>query len=965
MNRWTLKGFQDIARGTFENSGQNIYVSRKGNLQRIWRFDVNNDGYVDLLVANSHDYNEHPKLYIISDPTGEAKLQEVLTQGAQMAATGDINGDGYDDLVITVTHDGQHADMPSYVYFGGKDGITENRKVDLAAPAGTCCGIGDFNGDGKLELAYSIASSADCASASQLFDHRLRVYRQEDNGFRMNAFNDYPMKLTYFEVADVDGDGCDDLYCRTAEGEWFVLWGGKEGFSLENKTVVGEPTDDYKRFDLLPGGGGNVSYKEFARPRVIALNGKKYLFYADAEKARFIHFSGRTPDGDEIVLPVPNVISAASGHIRGDAADDLVLLQYNGLEQQRALVYFGSEGYGVPVKELPVRTPRDVLLCDFSGNGCDDIVIAQGRSMTAHTTESLLYPVAEGGVIADEPRRFTTHNCVRALAGDFNGSGKKSLVFVNQQQSNAYGHIPVYVYLNSPEGFKPENRLEFPGHSAGSMLPVDFNDDGWPDILILQNAEDQPFLKPTADLYWGSPEGFDLNRMQSFPAPLAWGGHCADIDKDGYLDVITCSGRSVRVFKGTAEGYSEANMYEIDVLDGAPEGTAAGALWPALADLNGDGWLDLVVPVSWQPYSLIYWGGPEGYSNERCTKLPVDDGLTVRVADLNKDGYPDLVFGSRASYYRNTYQEGSVTIFWGGPEGYSGYNCCVLPSYQSNCITIQDLNNDGWLDIFASSYFNKRERDINSFIYWNDHGNFSLTNRKRMFTHSSSAAWAGDFNEDGYVDLFITNHRAYGSHRTESAIWWNGPEGFDEKNRTWLPTIGPHDMVANDMGNVMTRGPEEYYITPAGSVDGLCKVGWKGEIPWKTWVNCQIRTADTEEGLKDAAFVGRDGTADTRFDCGEAIPAELVKGKFFQIKLYLGAVNSGNSPRIQEIYAEGCGGDIWRSIPRSAKGGRSAAFRISRWSPRSCGNWWTWQGFMPREGTCSPSATPSCRSSPW
>ena len=143
-----------------------------------------------------------------------------------------------------------------------------------------------------------------------------------------------------------------------------------------------------------------------------------------------------------------------------------------------------------------------------------------------------------------------------------------------------------------------------------------------------------------------------------------------------------------------------------------------------LADFNNDGWLDLCVPLSHKCYSLILWGGPEGFSMERSTKLPVERAVTVRAADLNGDGWLELVFGTRASIYKNKNHEGSVVIFWGGTEGYSASRCCELPSYQSNCITIADLNNDGYLDIFASSYFNGKERDVNSYIYWNEKANF-------------------------------------------------------------------------------------------------------------------------------------------------------------------------------------------------------------------------------------------------
>jgi len=895
MSKWKLSGFDAMSKGTLGNAGQNIYVSKKGVLQRIWQFDVNSDGWTDILMTNSHAYNEHPDIHIISDPCGEAKIQKVLTQDGQTGKVGDINGDGYDDLIVASANDGHHMDLSSYVYFGGKQGITENRKIDLAARGCMASAIGDFDGDGVKEIAYLIQDGSICRNIRE--NKRIRVYKQKDYGFEINDYKDYPAEVEWFLTGDIDGDGCDDLYCRTADGKWLILWGGKDGFRLDNATQVGEATDDKERLNVLEFGGGNVRFDEFARPKIVTLKGETYVFYAEAQQAQLISYAGRKP-GKTVTIPVANAQSVAVGSIGGKEA--LVITQVNGISDQHVYVFLDGN-YEKAVFAYPIQTPRDVLLCDFSGNGSDDIVVALGRGVDRFTTESFLFCVDGDGTIASEPRRFATFNCVEAHVGDFTGCGKKSLVFINQQESDTYGHVPVYVYLNSAEGFHPENRLEFPGHSAGTMIPVDFNDDGITDLLVLQNAEDQPHKAPPADLYWGTKDGFRLDNCSHPATPLAWGGQCADINKDGYLDLIACCTDHVRVLYGSAEGYSDEN---IQILRPVPEGERSGLLWPAVADLNGNGWLDLVVPVSWQNYSVIYWGGPEGYSDERTSKLPIECAVTVRIADLNNDGYPDLVFGSRVSVHKNVEHEGTVTIFWGGEEGYSGFNCCVLPSYQSNNITIADFTGDGYLDIFASSYFNGRERDINSFIYWNDHGNFSVTNRKRLFAHSSSAAWACDFNEDGYVDICVSHHRAYGNHVCESAIWWNGPEGFKEENRTWLPALGPHDMTPTDPGNLMTRGPEETYIAPAACVEDLQYVGWVGTTPIKTWVNCQIRTAETEEALESAPFIGCDGTENSRFACNQPIDPQLIRGKYLQVKLFLGAVNSGNTPRITQIYAD-------------------------------------------------------------
>ena len=41
--------YEDFSKGSFGNGGQNIYVSAAGILQRIYNYDINNDGYPDLL----------------------------------------------------------------------------------------------------------------------------------------------------------------------------------------------------------------------------------------------------------------------------------------------------------------------------------------------------------------------------------------------------------------------------------------------------------------------------------------------------------------------------------------------------------------------------------------------------------------------------------------------------------------------------------------------------------------------------------------------------------------------------------------------------------------------------------------------------------------------------------------------------------------------------------------------------
>ena len=57
-------GFDAFSRGTFGSGGQNLYVSRTGVIQTINQWDINRDGYNDVLLSNDHDMDETVDAFI-------------------------------------------------------------------------------------------------------------------------------------------------------------------------------------------------------------------------------------------------------------------------------------------------------------------------------------------------------------------------------------------------------------------------------------------------------------------------------------------------------------------------------------------------------------------------------------------------------------------------------------------------------------------------------------------------------------------------------------------------------------------------------------------------------------------------------------------------------------------------------------------------------------------------------------
>ncbi len=163
-----------------------------------------------------------------------------------------------------------------------------------------------------------------------------------------------------------------------------------------------------------------------------------------------------------------------------------------------------------------------------------------------------------------------------------------------------------------------------------------------------------------------------------------------------------------------------------------------------------------------------------------------------------------------------------------------------------------------------------------------------------------------DFNEDGWTDLAIAYHKVWGDHVGYSEVWWNGPDGFNPRRVTRLPTKGPHGMTAIELGNQRDRGPEEYYeSSPQKLPDGAAatKISWIAQTPPKTWVKAQLRRAATKAELKQAAWHGPDGPG-TWFVNGQAVDGGARAGQWVQYRLALGAVNAVATPRVTEVSVE-------------------------------------------------------------
>jgi len=392
----------------------------------------------------------------------------------------------------------------------------------------------------------------------------------------------------------------------------------------------------------------------------------------------------------------------------------------------------------------------------------------------------------------------------------------------------------------------------------------DVNGDGWMDI-VFSNCYDDTTPNIDSYIYFGSETGFSEANRAELETHYASGNSIADLNNDGYADIVfsnhlngTTRNINSFIYWGSETGFSNGNKTELQTV------CATGN---SISDLNRDGYMDIVLSNTCDDTtqnidSFIYWGSDTGFSNGNRTELQTHGTYINSVADLNGDGYLDIVFANGSD---DTTCNINSFIYWGSDTGFSNGNRTELQTHYAHGGSISDLNGDGYLDIVFANGYNDTTWNINSFIYWGSETGFSNGNRTELQTHSAHGNSISDLNCDGYLDIVFANHYNGTTRNINSFVYWGSGTGFSEANRTELATHGVQQSTTKDLGDVYNRGREIFYTSnafPVGTNSKFLGISWLADTPLNTSVEFQIRSAQTEAGLQSAQWFGPTGTSD-------------------------------------------------------------------------------------------------------
>lgn len=186
-------------------------------------------------------------------------------------------------------------------------------------------------------------------------------------------------------------------------------------------------------------------------------------------------------------------------------------------------------------------------------------------------------------------------------------------------------------------------------------------------------------------------------------------------------------------------------------------------------DFDNDGLLDIVTSAWGLNEEMHYFknNGDGSFSDQSAsTRLKeLTGGLNLMQMDYNNDGFKDI-FVLRGAWQRGHYGKQPNSLLKNNGDGtftdvtiISG----ILSFHPTQTATWNDFNNDGWLDVFIGN-----ESWEGNAISGSHPAELFLSNLDGTFTNAAAKAGvdvigfvkgvtSGDYNNDGWIDIFVTS----------------------------------------------------------------------------------------------------------------------------------------------------------------------------------------------------------------
>lgn len=853
--------FHNNRDGTFTEVTQKAGVERRTNALAAAAFDYDGDGKVDIFIGGyfpDKDFYNLPDTKVLFDSwesatnggrnylfhnNGDGTFTDV-TDAAGFAHTGwtmavghgDLDNDGWQDIYMANDF--------------GPDVVLRNtgkgKFVDVTAQAigtdtkkGMNADFGDFNNDGRLDVYVT--------NMTEPYLHECNMLWRNNGNW---SFSDISTESQTCDTrwgwgakfVDVDNDGKLDIY--TANG--FISGGKKEYMEVLLDFVLSENVDisDARGWPDMTGssmGGHERNVLMRQGQRGFESIGAQAGVDSDRD-SRGVAIGDFDNDGrmDIVVSNVdaaPNVyrnISETSNHwlqlrltgsgpksnsmaigarvyaTAGETTQMREIASANGFDAQSSLqVHFGL-GPQRQASDLKVIWPGGDVQEFHHVDGDRTYHLRQGGSLQEWHPQPAgkAVPSAKSAAGTDAPADKA------APAGKVAPGGKPKSVqpaaaaldFVDVGDSSHAGVVHHPPRLDA----KFDHIMDMVAAGAAGGAVADVNNDGYLDIFVNDSRSGMPnhLLINNGNMTFtdiAQQAGVaDLNTDDQ----VSTTGLFFDYDGDGLDDLLVVRFGQSLLFRNLGNGRFE------DVTAKAGLTRKLNSLAAIAFDYNGDGYLDLylgsyfpdvnlfkldrydVLHESWETArnggsNVLYRNNGDGtFTDVTATAGLEDTGWTMAVAngDFRGDGAQDV-------YVANDFGPDHLFLNDGRGKFHDASAAAIgLDTKKGMNAETGDFDNDGDLDIFVTNVTEGFLHECN--MLWQNDGHAKFTDvASELNVCDTGWSWGGkffDYDNDGYLDLYVASgfFTGQGDYLDDllPALWDNGENPSDI--RKWPPIHG-------------------------------------------------------------------------------------------------------------------------------------------------------------------------------
>ena len=759
------------------------------NPQHLAIGDLDGDGKPDIVVSNNNSsisiFRNISTGGVITANSFANKVDIALTHSSSMLAIADLNGDGKPELAVHIPNGG----IAIYRNVTSLGNITENSFIHETTFGSNIYNfsVADLNGDGKPDFATAVFVPN--TNTVSVFLNSNTEPSFSGNSFR-NAINFTTTGNAGIAIGDIDGDELPDLISigpttlsilrntTSTNNLTSVSFAPKVDFTLGqnyHSVAISDINGDGKpdivaAASLLPqtitvlrniSSPGTISTSSFATKLDFTSNApgtKISINDLDGDGKPDIVSGNNGPSSGPIAAlrnnlqSVPTITNISN---RNAAIGSTITITGTAFSPNTShnLIFFGS------VATIPSSATENTLTVVVPpGANHGNITVLNTNIKLSATSSQLFSPSfspSKGSIASNDfssKQDFTSGTIPKSVTlGDVDGDGKLDLVVTNFNENT----VSVFKNISSSGTISASsfaNKIDFiTGINPESVTISDVDRDGKPDLLITNNGSNSiSVLRNTSTQGNISTNSF-ANKVDFTVDMKPHSITVADFNNDGKPDLAITNNTDNNLSvlpNNTISGEITTSSFgnKIDLIRGFTTQIAA-------ADIDGDGYLDIVVLNSGNVSISIFRNTSASQSSNTISFAPKTDisfyGAipSFAIADFDNDGKPDIVVVNSYDKYVNVRRNTSTS----GNISFANSNEIWFTEAAPSFVNVGDLDGDGKTDLVISNSINN-----NLSILRNNStaGNISFANKVAITTGDSYSKIAiNDIDGDGKPDI--------------------------------------------------------------------------------------------------------------------------------------------------------------------------------------------------------------------